>query len=968
MSPIRYVSFESKIKNIDGSKNSKSINIGYLNINSIRNKLTGLNSIVGDKFEILGIAETKLDSSFPQSQFLRKGFKKPYRLDISDRSGGLLVYVKEGISSRYLKDFSLPPDIQFIPIELRLKSYKWLVVFIYRPPSQNLDYFLDNISNLLDFYSNIERCILIGDFNCDPKDPILDNFLQCNLLHCHINCKTCFKSAEGSCIDLILSNQKHGLQKTGTFDTGLSDFHHLVYTQLKTKFTRSPPKKICFRSFGKFVENSFLNDLALEMTSSKIVNYELFQRIFVSTLDKHAPRKFKLIRGNEKPHVNRALRKAIMKRSQLRNIYRRSHKNSDLHAYRKQRNFVCSLNRKIKRTYFDSVASNQNASKQHFWNICKPFFSDKHTAPEKILLVQDDDIISSDSVTAKVFNTYFNDITKTLNLKSWESDIGIQEQLDDPVLNAISKYQNHPSIIKIKEVYGSSSTFEFTEVDTDSVHKLVMSLNSKKSTSGEISPKILKLSADICSFALKNCYNASLQSCRFPSDLKLASITPVFKVGDETKVENYRPISILPTVSKVFEKIMANQLNAFFDTRLSNLLCGFRKNHSTQHALLRLLHHWQKALDDSKIVGTVLMDLSKAYDCLPHELLIAKLAAYGIGYQSLKFIFDYLTNRKHRVKIGDKFSTFLLIILGIPQGSILGPLLFNIFINDLLLYVRESEICNFADDNSLYAVATTLAEVVGTLTTDTLDVIRWFDINGLAANPGKFQIMFLGPYGNIPDFNLGSSTIKISETVKLLGIHIDNKLQFKYHVDLKCQKASGKLKALRRIRPYLSVKTAKALCNAFILSNFNYCPLIWMRFDKASNSLLDKIHRKSLAVVYQDFNSSFTDLLKLSNSDTFHIRFIKKLLEEIFKSVNGLSPAFISELFQPKYSGYELRRGHQLVLPRTATVKYGLHSIRFVGCLIWDHLPKDVKSLDSVKSFNNRIRRLKNFCTCPICK
>ena len=150
--------------------------------------------------------------------------------------------------------------------------------------------------------------------------------------------------------------------------------------------------------------------------------------------------------------------------------------------------------------------------------------------------------------------------------------------------------------------------------------------------------------------------------------MKRATITPVFKEGDPTSVKNYRPISILPTVSKIFEKIIAEQLNPFFENCFSNLLCGFRKGHSTQHALLRLLHHWQKALDNSNIVGTVLMDLSKAYDCLPPDLLIAKLAAYGLNHNSLLFLYNYLTNRLHRVRIGDNFSNFLAV-LSLPKRS-----------------------------------------------------------------------------------------------------------------------------------------------------------------------------------------------------------------------------------------------------------------------------------------------------------
>ena len=157
--------------------------------------------MIGDKYDVLCIAETKLDSSFPKAQFIRDDYKPPYRLDVSIRTGGLMVYIREGISSRHLKDFSLPKDIQFIPVELRLKSHKWLIIFIYRHKDQKLDSFLQNMSNLLNFYSNIERRMLIGDFNCEPSNPHLKTFLEENSLCCHIKNKTCFKSEEGTCID-----------------------------------------------------------------------------------------------------------------------------------------------------------------------------------------------------------------------------------------------------------------------------------------------------------------------------------------------------------------------------------------------------------------------------------------------------------------------------------------------------------------------------------------------------------------------------------------------------------------------------------------------------------------------------------------------------------------------------------------------------------------------------------------------
>ena len=191
-----------------------------------------------------------------------------------------------------------------------------------------------------------------------------------------------------------------------------------------------------------------MTDLSVQITSSNINEIESFENKFVTVLDRHAPQKTRIVRGNEKPHVNKDLRKAIMHRSRLRNIYQRTQRFSDWRAYQKQRNYVCSLNRKIKKTYFDTVASNPDNSSQNFWEICKPFFSDKSAVSEKIILVQKDEIVNSDSTTAKLFNEYFNGITKTLDIHEWPQTYG--PKTGNPVFDAISRYSNHPSIIKIR--------------------------------------------------------------------------------------------------------------------------------------------------------------------------------------------------------------------------------------------------------------------------------------------------------------------------------------------------------------------------------------------------------------------------------------------------------------------------------------------------------------------------------------
>ena len=254
------------------------------------------------------------------------------------------------------------------------------------------------------------------------------------------------------------------------------------------------------------------------------------------------------------------------------------------------------------------------------------------------------------------------------------------------------------------------------------------------------------------------------------------------------------------------------------------------------------------------------MNLSKAFDCVNHGLLIAKLSAYGLNLDALQLIRSYLSNRQQRVKINSSFSDRQEIKIGIPQESVLGPLLFNIFINDIFSFANRTKICNYADDTTIFACHRDLDTIIKQLEEDSSMIVKWFSGNFLKLNDDECHPMIFVDKSTEATVTIGNSKINESDYEKLLGVSFDKKLSFKKHVEDLCKKANQKLHALARLSNCIDPVKSEILMNSFIRSQFNYCPLVWMFHDRATNSKLNRIHERALRLVCKDSESELAEL------------------------------------------------------------------------------------------------------------
>ena len=288
------------------------------------------------------------------------------------------------------------------------------------------------------------------------------------------------------------------------------------------------------------------------------------------------------------------------------------------------------------------------------------------------MLREKDVVVADEKALTTLMNNYFVSIIADLDLKRDSKNF-----YDTP-----ASVHNHQSILKIKKSFNVTDLFSFHEITEDEIRKEISKLHVSKATAvGDITAEMLKSAIDVHVSLLTKIINSSIRNGCFPYELKAAEVTPIFKKNNNLNKENYRPVSVLPNVSKIIERAMYIQIENFTEDKLSKLLTGLRKNHSTQYCFVKMLEKWKNTLDKGNFVCAMFMDFSKAFGTINHDLLIARLGAYGFQEDTLVFMKSYFTNRKQRVRVNNNFSMWEKIISEVPRESILGPLLFSIFLN-----------------------------------------------------------------------------------------------------------------------------------------------------------------------------------------------------------------------------------------------------------------------------------------------
>lgn len=942
------------------SKKPNNISLLHFNVRSIiKNKhlIEELLSEINYCPHILAISETKLNDDKIKYALIQN-YNSVFS-NSSSNAGGVAFYVLNNLSFNRRHDLEFKSfDSENLFIEISLSPSKIIVLgLIYRHPNNNFaefqDQFLKTINKLR---QDKQEFIISGDFNIDllkhETNSKINDYINavhsegCNNI---INKPTRITESSATLIDHIYTNITDKITNRGILTFDISD-HLPTFCLTDLKTTKKQEKKL-IRDMKNFDKTNFLEDVKTLVQSnndflSTIEEYnpeEIFNAFlnsFSELVNQHAPLRLQTKREaqiNTKPWLSNGLLKSIQTKNAM---FKKCYKKNDpllIENYKKFSNKLTTIKRIAKQNYYATMIKLNKKNMSKHWQLINQILQRNNKQKQSInKLVTENNVTLTDCKDiCDELNNYFTNIGPNMASKLTTNDF------DNSPSNSLTSLPN------------SFFCEPCSELET---FQEIMLLNEKKAAGFENIPiKYLKISAEYVSFLLSNLFNKCILEGIFPSMLKIAKITPLYKGGCTNKATNYRPISILSPFSKIFEKLIYRRLIKYFETYniITKFQFGFRAKHSTNHVIYDVINNLQTYRDNKQFACLILLDLSKAFDTVNHGILLNKLQKYGIRGKSLKLIESYLTNRQQVVYIPNTFSKSQKVLCGVPQGSVLGPLLFSVYINDLP-NSSEFETRLFADDTALFLSDKDLKSLNKKVNTELIKIEQWLNSNKLSLNYSKTNYLLIRPKSRNPNYNftinIKGIEIKQSHSAKYLGIIIDENLDWKPHIQYLHKKLSHTVGIIAKMRYYLNNQNLIGLYYAFFYSHALYGILGWGSAAKTTLKPLQILQNKVLRIIN---NTSWKDYVK---NNVLYKKYKVLKFDDIYKFELGKFMYLyhikdLPEIFESYFLPLDQTHNHNTrnksnnnYFLKSIRTNAGKNAIKYCGVQLWLNIPALLKS------------------------
>ena len=644
----------------------------------------------------------------------------------------------------------------------------------------------------------------------------------------------------------------------------------------------------------------------------------------VPILDAHAPLRHASSRPRQhSPWVNEHLFLLIRRRNHAHRKWLQSKCQTDYDAFKEARRIVTRMNRELKTNFFQSKFTSVQGNPRKTWKVLNELSGRQR-------------VQSVPQCSASNIGCVFADV--------------------------VSDQQRAPELCLPQGPVGPKGFTSFSSVSIGCVRKLLGSLDTSKATGSDGIPAfLLKSCADLLAPSLTLIFNASLAVGSVPDGMKLAHVTPVFKAGNPQDPGNYRPVSLLPIVSKLLERIVHRQLSSFLDKENLYPPCqfGFRRQHSTEDALVFVTDTFVRARDAGQITGAVLVDMSKAFDKVRHQVLINDLFELGISGSALVWFADYLSNRRQIVHIAENYSPPFPCMCGVPQGSVLGPLLFVLYVRSIQSIVSEFcvKVIQFADDILLYVCGTQKNALSNSLSAAVSAISTWLSNRNLILNARKTQVLFLStPHITDHQFAVYCHGVQLKQVTcaKYLGIHLDQDLSWSTQVDSMVSKLASKIGILFRNRHNIPLTCRETFVKCLVLPDFLYASNCFSAgLSLTQLGRLERMLKRALRSVYDTgFCSPSSPLFARLGLDRLATMYCKKLLYLTWRCLEGRCSVTLSQMFERLNNGLATRSlvSRTLKLPMLRTA-FARHGASFQCAKLWNDLHPLARCVDNSARF-----------------